>query len=125
MEFEYGNREAPVLILTDVALDGAQKDVDREQAHSRGGQLYNGLIVPMKYYLNQYLLLNSTLRLICEMVGPEPFHYAAVVEAERDKKKPPNVVNLRNILLAVNPLLILALGDFAFTCSQIALGQES
>jgi len=125
MEFEFGNREAPVLILTDSAVDTFSKDSAKDPALHRNGRLYNGLIVPIKYYLNQYLILNSPLRLISETVGQEPFHYASVVESERDKKKPPNPVNLRSILLAVNPVLVLTLGDFAFSSCQVALGHDS
>jgi hypothetical protein len=125
MDVEFGNREAPILVVCDAALEGSAKGGVWDQAFHRGGRLYNGLIVPMKYFINQYLLLNSSLRLISETLGQEPFHYAAAVEGDRDKRKQPNVVNLRNVLLAVNPILILALGDFAYASCQVALDQAA
>lgn len=123
MEFDFGNRESPVLIVTDVGLDNGLKTGAESPSLHRGGPVYNGLIVPMKHYLNQYLLLNSPLRLISETVGREPFHYVSAVDSERDRKRPINPVSLRNTLLAANPILVLTLGDFAFACCQVASGQ--
>jgi hypothetical protein len=125
MEFDFGNRESPVLIVTDTGLDSGVRPGAEVPALHRGGGLYNGLIVPMKFYLNQYLLLNSPLRLISETMGREPFHYVSAVDSERDRKKPMNPASLRNVLLAVNPVLVLTLGDFAYACCQLASGQAN
>ncbi len=120
MELEYGNRESPVMIVTDFAVER-----NDHSAFHRDGPLYNGIIIPVKYYLNQYLILNSNMRLISETVAEEPFHYVAAVESPKDRKRELNLVNLRNVLLGVDPLVVLTLGDFAYTCCQLALGKSS
>ncbi len=124
MELDYGNRESPVLIVTDVAQDDNHQEATGANVLSRNGAIYNGLVVPLKYYLNQYLILNSPMRLVSETVAQEPFHYAAAVESSRDRRRQPNLLNLRNVLLAVNPVVILTLGEYAYQCSQQALGTE-
>lgn len=84
--------------------------------------VYNSLIVPIKYYLDNYL--NSQgYQLPLEKVGEDYFFYINAVDNPKTKSNP-NLTKLKKEIKRPEHKIILSMGSFAFWAVEYCLNED-
>ena len=84
--------------------------------------VYNSLIIPIKYYLNNYFNDNG-YKLPLEKYDNDFFYYINAVEDPLTKSKP-DLTNLKEEVIRPEHKIILSMGNFAFWAVENVLGRN-
>lgn len=129
--FARGPQKSPILIVGD-SLPESKVTRDRlVEILDRRGVTYNSIIIPLKYYINEYLIGKYSLKLPYDFNNREDiFRFVnAIDEPEQKSGLQGNsdlLDGLRSEILnerAEKPVIILCMGDFAFFAVRAVLNK--
>lgn len=128
-----GPLNSPILIVGDSLPENEDTQRDLHEILDRRGVTYNSIIVPLKYYMNEYLISHYNLKLPFENEN-DIFRYVNAVDNPKDKwgLNPSDstyqikTAKLRNEIFATDIKnkyrLIICMGDFAYFAVRSLLG---
>jgi len=121
MKSQRGKRNG-ILVVGD-SLPANQKTVNKlESVLDPSHSVYNSLIIPIKYYLDNYL--NSQgYQLPLELAGEDFFYYINAIDDPTTKSNP-NLIKLKQEVERPEHKIILSMGNFAFYAVEAVLSRE-
>lgn len=121
MKFTRGQRKG-ILIVGD-SLPPNQTTVSKlESVLDPRHSVYNSLIIPFKYYLNNYLNTQG-YQLPLETAGKDFFFYINAIDDPTTKNNP-DLSKLKQEVDRPEHKIILSMGNFAFWAVESVLGRE-